>query len=181
VSGACGLDGRPGLTAAISQLRRGDVLLIGKRDRLGRDVMNVMLIEKVIGKRGASVVSADGVGNGDGAADVFMRQVMDAAAAFERNLIKARTKAAMAAKRTAGERVGEVPFGWTLTADGRLVENAHEQNVLAKINVCRSLGMSLRKIAAILTESGCITKKGNTAWSHSTVQSILTRAAALAA
>jgi hypothetical protein len=41
--------------------------------------------------------------------------------------------------------------------------------------------MSLRKIAAILTESGCITKKGNTAWSHSTVQSILTRAAALAA
>jgi DNA invertase Pin-like site-specific DNA recombinase len=181
VSGACGLDGRPGLTAAISQLRRGDVLLIGKRDRLGRDVMNVMLIEKVIGKRGASVVSADGVGNGDGAADVFMRQVMDAAAAFERNLIKARTKAAMAAKRTAGERVGEVPFGWTLTADGRLAEDAAEQNVLAKINACRSLGMSLRKIAAILTESGCITKKGGSVWSHSTVQSILTRAAALAA
>lgn len=181
ISGAAGLEDRPGLAAAIGRLRRGDVLLIAKRDRLGRDVMNVMLIEKVIAKRGASVASADGVGNGDGAADVFMRQVMDAAAAFERNLIRARTKAAMAAKRKAGERVGEVPFGWAIDAAGRLVEDAAEQNVLAKIVACRQAGMSLRKIAAILTEAGCVTKKGGTAWSHSTVQSILERAAALAA
>lgn len=181
ISGAADLEDRPGLAAAIGRLRRGDVLLIGKRDRLGRDVMNVMMIEKVIAKRGASVASADGVGNGDGAADVFMRQVMDAAAAFERNLIRARTKAAMAAKRKAGERIGEVPFGWTLDAAGRLVEDADEQNVLAKIIACRQAGMSLRKIAAILTEAGCVTKKGGTAWTHSTVQSILQRAAALAA
>ena len=181
ISGAAGLEDRPGLAAAIGRLRRGDVLLIAKRDRLGRDVMNVMLIEKVIAKRGASVASADGVGNGDGAADVFMRQVMDAAAAFERNLIRARTKAAMAAKRKAGERIGETPFGWTIDAAGRLVEDAAEQNVLAKIIACRQAGMSLRKIAAILTEAGCVTKKGGTAWSHSTVQSILERAAALAA
>lgn len=181
ISGAAGLEDRPGLAAAIGRLRRGDVLLIAKRDRLGRDVLNVMMAEKVIAKRGASVVSADGVGNGDGAADQFMRSIMDAAAAFERNLIRARTKAAMAAKRKAGERVGEVPFGWTIDAEGRLVEDADEQNVLAKIVACRQAGMSLRKIAAILTESGCVTKKGGTAWSHSTVQSILERAAALAA
>jgi DNA invertase Pin-like site-specific DNA recombinase len=181
VSGAAGLDGRPGLAAAIGTLRRGDVLLIAKRDRLGRDVMNVMLIEKVIAKRGASVASADGVGNGDGAADLFMRQVMDAAAAFERNLIKARTKAAMSAKRLAGERIGEVPFGWAIDAAGHLVEDADEQNVLTKIKACVDAGMSLRRIAAILTQSGVATKKGNTKWSHSTIQSILTRAKALAA
>jgi site-specific DNA recombinase len=107
--------------------------------------------------------------------------VIDAAAVYERNLIKARTKAALAAKRTAGERVGEVPFGWCLGDDGILIESAEEQTVLRLIKELRAEGISLRKIAAILTEKNCITKKGGTSWSHSTVQSILERAAALAA
>lgn len=88
-------------------------------------------------------------------------------------------RSALAAKRKAGERVGEVPFGWTLDAAGRLVEDADEQNVLAKIMACHAAGMSLRKIAAILTGAGIVTKKGNAGWSHSTVQSILERAAAM--
>lgn len=181
VSGAATLEDRPGLVSAIASLRRGDVLIVGKRDRLGRDVLNVLMIEKVIGKRGASVVSADGVGNGDGAADQFMRSIMDAAAAFERNLIRSRTRAALAAKRAAGERTGEVPFGWTLDAAGRLVEVHDEQIILGRIMACRAAGMSLRKIAAILTADAVPTKKGNTTWSHTSVQSILERAAALAA
>lgn len=180
ISGACGLEDRPGLAAAIAGLRRGDVLLIAKRDRLGRDSFNVMLMEKAVAKRGASIVSADGIGNGDGAADQFMRSVMDAAAQFERGLIAARTKAAMAAKRAAGQRIGEVPFGWNLDADGRLVENEAEQLVLQRIRECRAAGISLRKIAAILTEQGFVTKKGSTEWKHSTVQSILNRSALIA-
>lgn len=181
ISGAAGIEDRPGLMAAVAGLRRGDVLLIAKRDRLGRDQMAVLMIEKAVSRKGATIVSADGMGNGDDAGSIFMRQVIDAAAVYERNLIKARTKSALAAKRKAGERVGEVPFGWTLDAAGRLVEDADEQNVLAKIMACRAAGMSLRKIAAILTGAGCVTKKGNAAWSHSAVQSILERAAALAA
>ena len=50
--------------------------------------MLTMTIERTIGRRGASVVSCDGIGNGDGAADQFMRTVMDAAAQFERGLIR---------------------------------------------------------------------------------------------
>lgn len=181
VSGAAGLEDRPGLMAAIGCLRRGDVLLIAKRDRIGRDVLAVMAIEKAIGRRGASVVSCDGVGNGDGAADVFMRQVMDAAAQFERGLIRARTKAAMAEKRKAGHRIGEIPFGWTLGADGRLVEVESEQVVIRLIMECRQAGMSLRAIADALTAETVPTKRGSARWTHSTVQSIVNRAAALAA
>jgi DNA invertase Pin-like site-specific DNA recombinase len=181
ISGAAGIEDRPGLMAAVAGLRRGDVLLIAKRDRLGRDPMAVLMIEKAIGRKGATIVSADGIGNGDDAGSVFMRQVVDAAAAYERNLIKARTKAALAAKRKAGERTGEVPFGWRADAEGRLIEDAAEQNVLAKIMACRAAGMSLRKIAAILTESGVRTKKGAAKWHGETIRSILERAAALAA
>ena len=64
--------------------------------------------------------------------------------------------------------------------DQLLVEDAAEQNVLAKIMACRAAGMSLRAIAAILTGAGIVTKKGRATWTHTTVASILERAAALA-
>ena len=181
ISGAAGIEDRPGLMAAVAGLRRGDALVIAKRDRLGRDQMAVLMIEKAVSRKGATIVSADGIGNGDDAGSVFMRQVVDAAAVYERNLIKARTKAALAAKRKAGERTGEVPFGWRLDDAGRLIEDAAEQTVLTKIMACRAAGLSLRKIAAILTEAGIVTKKGGSAWKHTTIKSILERAAALAA
>ena len=181
ISGAAGIENRPGLAAAIGRLRRGDVLVIAKRDRLGRDMMTTLTIERAVAKRGASIVSADGVGNGDGAADAFMRSVMDAAAQFERDLIKARTRAAMAEKRKAGERIGEIPFGWKLASDGKLEEVPEEQRVLDAIRECRERGVSLRKIAEHLTALGVPTKKGKTTWSHGTVQSIVKRQECLTA
>ncbi len=181
ISGAAGIEDRPGLAAAIAGLRRGDALVVAKRCRLGRDQMAVLMIERAVAKRGATIVSADGVGNGDDAASVFMRQVVDAAAVYERNLIKARTKAALAAKRKAGQLTGEVPFGWTADAAGNLIEVAEEQIVIGRIMACRAAGVSLRKIAAILTADGVVTKKGATVWSHTSVKSIIERAVALAA
>ena len=181
ISGAAGLEDRPGLMAAVSCLRRGDVLVIAKRDRLGRDQMAVLMIEKAITRKGATIISADGVGNGDDAGSVFMRQVIDAAACYERNLIKARTKAALAAKRKAGQVTGEVPFGWTVGDDGNLIAVDAEQRVLGIIKELRQAGVSLRRIANILTDAGYLTKKGRAAWTHTTIKSILERAAALAA
>lgn len=181
VSGAASIEDRPGLVAALAGLRRGDVLLVAKRDRIARDQFAAMTIERTVAKRKASIMAADGVGNGDGAADAFLRSILDATAAFERSMIASRTRAALAAKRKAGERTGQIPFGWTLGDDGRLVEVAAEQKVLANIIACRAAGMSLRQIAVILTEANVPTKSGTTAWSHNTIDSILKRAAALAA
>lgn len=181
LSGAAGLEDRPALAAAIGALRRGDVLLVAKRDRLGRDVMLVMTLDRMISRRGARVVSCDGIGNGDGVADQFMRTVMDAAAELERGLIRARTKAAMSVMRKAGERTGTIPFGWCLAADGRLAEVAEEQAVIVSIEALRADGMSFRAIAQSLTNAGIITKQGGSKWIHTTVASILRRQAAVAA
>ena len=181
LSGAAGIEDRPALAAAIGALRRGDVLLVAKRDRLGRDVMLVMTIDRMVSRRGAKVVSCDGIGNGDGAADVFMRQVMDAAAQFERGLIRARTRAAMSEMRKAGERTGTIPFGWSLAADGRLAQVAEEQEVIARIEALRADGMSYRAIAQLLTDAGIVTKSGGSTWVHTTVASILRRQVAVAA
>ena len=181
VSGAAGLEDRPGLMAAIAGLRRGDAIVIAKRCRLGRDAYAIAMIEKAIERKGAVILSADGVGNGTDPAAVFMKGVIDAAAAYERGLIRSRTKAALAAKRRAGELAGETPFGWMADDNGRLIEVAEEQAVLRIIGELRQAGVSLRKIAKALTDAGHATKKGKTAWTHTSVKSILDRAAALAA
>lgn len=181
ISGAASLEDRPGLMAAIGGLRRGDAILIAKRCRLGRDAFAIAMIEKAVSRKGASILSADGVGNGDDPASVFMKGVIDAAAQYERGLIRSRTKAALAAKRRAGRLTGEVPFGWMADDNGNLIEVATEQEILGLIRRLRDEGMSLRRIAAILTESNVTTKKGRAAWSHTSVKSILERAAALAA
>lgn len=180
VSGAAAIEDRPGLMAAIGSLRRGASLLIAKRDRIARDTFLALVIEKAVGKRGASIVSCDNVGNGDGPADQFMRSIMDAAAQFERGLIRSRTRAALAAKRKAGQRTGEIPFGWDAGPDGSLTENHAEQKVIACILDCRRAGMSLREIAAILNGQGIETKKGRR-WYGESIRSILERASALAA
>jgi DNA invertase Pin-like site-specific DNA recombinase len=181
VSGAAGIEDRPGLLAAVAGLRRGDALVIAKRCRLGRDTMAILMIEKAVSRKGAVILSSDGIGNADDPASQFMKNVIDAASVYERGLIRSRTKAALAAKRRAGELAGEVPFGWMADDNGRLIEQADEQAVLKIIGELRAAGVSLRKIAAVLTDAGHRTKKGNATWTHTSVKSILDRQAALAA
>ena len=181
VSGAAGIEDRPGLMAAVAGLRRGDALVIAKRCRLGRDALAILMIEKAVSRKGAVILSADGVGNTADPAGQLMKGIVDQFGIYERAMIRSRTRAALAAKRRAGELAGEVPFGWTAGEDGRLVEVAEEQNVLRIIGELRQAGVSLRRIASILTETGHRTKKGGTNWSHTSVKSILDRQAALAA
>jgi DNA invertase Pin-like site-specific DNA recombinase len=59
-------------------------------------------------RAGARLVSATGEGNGDSPADAFLRTVIDGAAQYERGMIRARTRAALAAKAARRELVGAV-------------------------------------------------------------------------
>src|SRR4051794_32837419 len=52
VGGATGLDRRPALLEAIAGLEAGDVLLVAKRDRLGRDPLVVAMIEAAVARKG---------------------------------------------------------------------------------------------------------------------------------
>lgn len=82
-----------------------------------------------------------------------MRTMIDAFAAYERALIGAQTKAALAAKKARGERVGGVPHGFRDKA-GTLVENQAEQATIARARELRDDGMSLRAIGATLVAEG---------------------------
>ncbi len=166
VSGAASLEARPGLMAAVQALRRWDVLICAKRDRLGRDVLNVAMLVRLVQRKGGRIVSAADEGtDGNSPADALMRTMLDAFAEFERALIATRTKAALKAKRARGYRAGNVPFGFVAAPDGQLHANAEEQQVIGLIATLRSTGLSLRAIAAELNRQGYTTRRW-TPWRH---------------
>jgi DNA invertase Pin-like site-specific DNA recombinase len=157
------IDGRPGLVAALASLRElgAGVLVVAKRDRIARDVVLTAGVERAVAQSGATVVSAAGEGNGDTPADGFMRTVIDGAAAYERALIRARTKAALGAKAAKGERIGELPYGYRLAADGEHLEaDEAEQAVLAAVGALRAAGLSQRAIVAELAARGLMSRAG---------------------
>lgn len=162
VSGATGLADRPALGAAFNDLVewKAGVLVVARRDRLARDVVIAASIERAAVQRGARVVSADGVGNGDTPADEFMRTILDGAAAYERALIRARTRAALRARRAKGERAGNVPWGYGATEEGKLVEHDPERAVIARVLELRETGNSLRGIVKALSTEGRVSRAG---------------------
>ncbi len=85
----------------------------------------------------------------------------------------------MAVKRANGERVGTLPYGYTLAADGvTLIPNDAEQRTIGAIRAMRTEGLSFTKIAATLTAQGIPTKSGNgKKWNQATIRGILKRQA----
>jgi len=70
----------------------------------------------------------------------------------------------MSHKRTKGERVGNIQFGYRLCADGKHVEpDPSQQAVLDEIRRLRQSGHTLRGIAAALNHRGHRTRR-RSAW-----------------
>ncbi len=163
-SGSLAIDDRPVLLDAVSVLKRGDVLLVAKRDRIGRDVVEVAMVERLVTKRGARIVSAAGEGtDSDDPSGVLMRRLIDSFAEYERLIISCRTKSALAAKRRRGERIsGAVPYGFTLGVDGCKLEASDvEQQTLRAVRQLRADGCSFQAIADTLNERGSRTRAGS--------------------
>jgi DNA invertase Pin-like site-specific DNA recombinase len=105
---------RPGPTQALAYVRDGDALVVWKFDRLGRSLPH--LIETVTALQARSVGLRSLTENIDtttpGGRLIF--NVFGALAAFERDLIRERTKAGLAAAAARGRRGGRKPV---VTAD----------------------------------------------------------------
>jgi len=161
VSGGADLDKRPGLVAAIDALTPGAALVAVKRDRLARDTMNAGMIERLAQRVGAKVLTCDGAGEGDSPEAQMLRGIIDVFAQYERALIRARTKIALARKRERGERIGEIPYGYRVDDDHKtLLADDHEQTLVRAIREARQRGLSQRAVVTDLTRQGFTTRKG---------------------
>lgn len=174
ISGSKGLDGRPGLLAAINSLERNDYFLVAKLDRLARDLMTQLVLDSMIKKAKATLISCHGEGTSleNDPQARFMMQILGAVAELERALIQQRTKAAMAMKRAKGEKTGgKMPYGYT-SHDGKLIPKQDEQLIIQKILRYRTEGVTIRGIIAELNRASIPTKFG-CQWNISQIQKVI--------
>lgn len=179
VSGGAALDKRLGLLAAVDSLSEhgAGLLLVAKRDRLARDVMVAAMVERMAARVGARVQSADGAGDGEGPEALLMRRMIDAFAEYERAIIRARTRAALASKKGRGELTGTAPVGTRRGTDGvHLEADPAEAEAVAMIRELKAAGLSVRGIAAQLEARGVPCRGGR--WHPTTVARVLRRVAA---
>lgn len=163
VSGSADLSKRLGLMAALAELKAGSVLVCSKRDRLSRDELLSAWLSKEVAKKGARILSAAGEGDDSTPAGKLMRRIIESFAEYERQIIMARTRAAVQAKRARGLAHGHPPYGWSADASKRLQPHADEQAILARIRALRASGASWRAITETLNSEGVPSKLGG-AW-----------------
>jgi len=154
---------RPGLLDALGTLQASGcgILIAAKRDRLARDVVVAATIDRLVQAAGARVVTADGVSAEDTPEGALMRTLLDAFAAYERAMIRARTRAALAVKRARGLRVsGRAPYGYQIAANGHLQPEAREAEMVREASRLRAQGLSLRDVSRALWRAGRGTRGG---------------------
>ena len=102
-------DDRSGLTACLKALRDGDTLVIWRLDRLGRSLKHLVGVVEDLSKRGVGfrVITGAPIDTTTPAGKLTFT-IFAALAEFERDLIRERVNAGLAAARTRG-RVGGRP------------------------------------------------------------------------
>ena len=170
---------RPGLTAAMeTACKHKAALVVYSLSRLSRSTADTIALADQLAKSGAELVSLSEKIDTSSASGKMIFRLLSVLNEFERDQIAERTSNALQHKKSKGELVGSVPFGYSLAADGiKLEENPTQQEALLLIGKLRAKGLSLRQIAQELTQLGVPTAKGNKSWTHTTIQRIVNRKA----
>lgn len=105
-------ESRPGLDALLEQLRPGDTVVVWRLDRLGRSLRHLIDLANLLDGRGVALVSLRESLDTSTPGGRLIFHVFGALAEFERDLIRERTQAGLAAARARG-RVGGRPTVWT--------------------------------------------------------------------
>ncbi len=97
---------RPGLEHAIRAARKGDVLVVWRLDRLARSLKDLIHLAERLEEKGVGLRSLQEQIDTTSAAGRLFFHMMGALAEFERNLIRERTRAGLAAARRRGMKPG---------------------------------------------------------------------------
>lgn len=166
-------DNRPELQAALAAVGNGDALVVYSLSRLARSTRDTMDISDRLTKAGADLVSLSEKIDTTSAAGKMVFRMLAVLAEFERDQVSERTTMALAHKKAKGERVGSVPYGYRLAADGIALEaDATEQELIALVTNYRAEGMNYSEIARRLDQKG-ILPRGGKKWHHQSVKNIL--------
>jgi site-specific DNA recombinase len=166
---------RPGLQRLLTLVSGGKVnaVIIAKLDRLTRSVKDFCSLLELFEKRGVALVSVAESLDTASAGGRLVITIMAAVSQWDREAIGERTRDALRHKRTSGERVGNIRFGFRLSPE----PDPGEQGVLTEIGHLRQSGHKMRGIAAALNRKVPPTRRGS-AWRLEHVARIIRQASA---
>jgi DNA invertase Pin-like site-specific DNA recombinase len=159
---------RPQFNEAVACAKRtGAELLVAKLDRLSRKVSTLasLMDDKRLQIRVACMPNAD----------KFALHIYAALAEQERDFISTRTKAALAAAKARGVKLGGDRGSLKARNDARqVIANAHAEKVALIAVPMRKAEASLQQIAEALTAQGIASAQGGT-WTATAVKRVLDR------
>jgi putative DNA-invertase from lambdoid prophage Rac len=159
VSGAVPFNERPEGGRLWADIRKGDVLVASKLDRMFRSASDCLAVVEAFKARGASLFLLDLNGgaddvSGNGIARLFLT-IVSAFAEFERDRIGERIRATKRQQKARGEYLGgPPPFGWSHDVERRLVPVPEQQKAIRRIQKLAGEGLSPYKISADLATRG---------------------------
>jgi len=132
---------RRGLNQALDQVREGDVLVVWRLDRLGRSLTQLISIVSGLNERGIGFRSLNEQIDTTTSSGKLIFHIFGALAEFERNLIRERTRAGLAAARARGRFGGRRPIAGS---DGRvqLAAKLYADKTNKLVDICKTLGIS---------------------------------------
>lgn len=183
-SGTLSWEDRPGLASIMTISKKGDVILIWSRDRLGRDTDETHLIEYFLRKKKVSIISVTQSTKGmSEIEEKILKTVFDLVAQLERMNHLFRTKSGRINAKRKGRLIGRVPYGFTyvehpkeVTFAGKpakyIIPYAPEQEILNEMIRMYDEGLLLREIKDDLNSRGIMNREGRP-WKLTSVSVIL--------
>jgi DNA invertase Pin-like site-specific DNA recombinase len=174
---------RPELARALAACRMtGATLVVAKLDRLARNAR--FLLSVVEGSGEGGVVFCDLPALPAGPVGKFMLTQMAAVAELEAGLVSQRTKAALAAAKARGKKLGGWRGGPKITPEAGMQARQERATAFAAAvgpmaAEMRAAGLSLRQIGAELVSRGVRTPRGGE-WTATAVRDLLAKAATAA-
>jgi DNA invertase Pin-like site-specific DNA recombinase len=155
---------RPGIAAALSDLEAGraSTLVVSKLDRLSRSLLDFCVLMETSKRQGWEIVVLDLALDTSTPAGMLMGNVMASFSQYERQLIGARTSAALQILKSKGVRLGR--------------PRVMDTSVSARIIGERQEGRTMQVIADGLNSDGVPTARGGSKWYPSTVKGVLNSA-----
>ncbi len=146
---------RPQLQKMLEHLREGDVIVIWKLDRLARSLKDLVDLVTQIQENGASFQSLNDQIDTTTAHGKFTFHVFAALAEFERDIIRERTKAGLAAARARGRKGGR-PKGLSKKAQHAAIiaERLYLEGKLSIKEICEQLSISKGTLYNYLRHQG---------------------------
>ncbi|MGA7329932.1 MAG: recombinase family protein [Rhodomicrobium sp.] len=152
-------DDRPGLTACLKSLRKDDLLVIWKLDRLGRNLKHLIDVVGDLTKRGVGFKVLQGAPVDTTTSQGKLMFTMFAALAeFERDVIRERTIAGLAAARARGRKGGRKPV--FTTSKLRRAQAAMANRDTHVTELCEELGVSRAALYNYVRPNGELTERG---------------------